>query len=112
METKHTKEPWHVNGVTNGKIVGDDTVAAEKYHINGANVTIARVYRASDAARLRECVNACAGIQNPSAIAECIAVMRDMAHMVEECGYNGSNGVTERSHIKRARKALAKLRGE
>lgn len=110
METKHTKEPWHVNGVTNGKIVGDDTVAAEKYHINGANVTIARVYRASDAARLRECVNACAGIQNPSAIADCIAALEGALGWLEKLAPNDT--WLGHNEAKAARAALAKLRGE
>lgn len=52
-----TKLPWRIAGVSQApggaKIVGDETVQAEKYQILGANATVATFYRQGDAAFMR-----------------------------------------------------------
>lgn len=49
---KHTPGPWHVNAIDSmhGRITGDETSEGwDKLQINGANRTIASVYRSKDA---------------------------------------------------------------
>lgn len=55
---KHTPTPWRANAIADGRIIGDATTpGAEKIQINGANNTIATVYRSSDAMFLQRAVN-------------------------------------------------------
>jgi hypothetical protein len=52
-----TKRPWHVNAITDGRIVGSFLTKADKYQINGTNNTIATVYHPADAAIIVAAVN-------------------------------------------------------
>ena len=46
-----TALPWRCNAIKGNRIVGDaSTTDAEKWHLNGANNTIARFFRPGDAA--------------------------------------------------------------
>lgn len=63
-QVKHTPEPWEHH---RRLVVGD----CEKQHItNGKGCTIGFVYSEADAERIVACVNACAGIADPSAVQE------------------------------------------
>jgi hypothetical protein len=47
---RHTSKPWAVNAIKGNRIVGDASATEyDKLQINGANCTVATVYRAADA---------------------------------------------------------------
>ena len=91
----HTATPWHVNAISGARIVGDASVKADKYHINGANCTVARVYRPHDAAHLVHCVNAHAAL---------VAALRSFMR----CHFDGCNC----AQCDEARAALAAATGD
>lgn len=123
---KHTKEPWHVIPVGEKRGVIATDADATHWNVYAANAYVCQVKRSgvreiqqADAARIVSCVNACAGIANPQEwmkkATETIDLLDRMAGMVADCGYGGSNGATECSHVKQAEKlraALAALKGE
>ena len=50
--SNHTPGPWHVNAISENRIVGDETAPAHTYSkltINNSNATVATVYRPRDA---------------------------------------------------------------
>lgn len=54
---QHTRTPYHVNAIKDGRIIGDETAPQpDKLTINSANAAIATVYRPRDA---RFIVRAC-----------------------------------------------------
>jgi hypothetical protein len=60
--TKHTPAtplPWHVNASKKGRIIGDETAEGwDALFINGANNTVAKVFRSGDARSLTHAANA------------------------------------------------------
>lgn len=55
----HTPTPWRFNAIKGNRIVGDSTITdAEKWHVNGANCTVATFYRQRDAAYANAIFNA------------------------------------------------------
>ena len=53
MKATHTPGPYHIGAITGNRIVGDETVKAEKYQLMNSNATIATVYRAKDCPLLK-----------------------------------------------------------
>lgn len=80
-KSQHTPGPLHciTSDPKAGKILGDETAftnSAQKLTIHNHNCTVATVYRAPDAARIRACWNACEGIANPEAVGELVEALK------------------------------------
>ena len=48
---------YHINAMSRGRIVGDETTKGERYHLCVANATVATVYRSGYAALIKHRLN-------------------------------------------------------
>lgn len=99
---KHTPEPWRIFSSAQPSCIVDDAG------------DICRARSPLDAARIVACVNACAGMDDPSAeIARLRAQRTELAKALRACvdNYYNSEG-DEQSCAKAGRAALAALEGK
>ena len=99
---KHTPEPWHVDGAA---IIG------------GGEILALACSTAANAERIVACVNGCAGIADPSAVADDLLLLRTALYMAAgdvycEKGIRGeSTEFFVQAFLAEARAALAKAEG-
>lgn len=109
--TKHTAEPWEVGGSyqtrinANGRCIAE--ILARKSYDEDRN----------NAARIAQCVNACAGISDPvAALKLAREALQEAFSDADFCSHGATaGGSEERRHVERAVKymrALAALNGE
>ena len=94
----HTKEPWDGDGAA---IFTDIDIAMCVDHDVGREISIA------NARRIVACVNACAGIADPSAIQDALRDLQDLVKWAWEHLREGEDGFM----LERIDKTLAKLKG-
>ncbi|HWT40360.1 MAG TPA: hypothetical protein VN081_03800 [Dongiaceae bacterium] len=101
--TNHTPEPWKVktNKLANVVSIQDATGA----YIAGTGNALENSEKLANAARIVQCVNACAGIENPEALPDVIRELRNLLSY-------GQSKDSQDATIVRAFNALAKLNGE
>lgn len=84
----HTKEPWEIFHYATRTLTGVCVPDPE-----GDGATIADFVNREDAERAVACVNACAGIKDPAAIRELVAVakgaLEELKLLEVHCGRNG-----------------------
>ena len=123
---KHTQEPWTIDQY--GHIFGpyvpmSDAEKKEAGMPSGIDVKrqphIASVQgkdsKAGDGNRIVDCVNSCAGIENPAAIPDVVEALKELLYTAEnadETGYVTDHGFIDMDALfLKARTALAKLEG-
>ena len=109
----HTPEPWGISAGCDGRaVIGtfDDTE-------RGPATDVGEVYEEANAERIVACVNGCAGIADPSAVADDLLLLRTALYMAAEDVYC-EKGITGESteffvqaFLAEARAALAKAEG-
>jgi hypothetical protein len=124
MKTKHTEEPWRVDGT---ELVSDIAESPLPHAVVRSDderwtalVEITDEEGEANAARIVTCVNGCAGIENPERLGEALACLRQIAGMNGnislagldgKCGPNdgAARGIKARACIELAQSALCAL---
>lgn len=101
----HTKEPWDVAPKSPHLIYSliGDAIAECDGSVDGKS----REWDHANAARIVACVNACAGIADPSAIPDAIHALQKIVEWAWEHLRKGEDGFM----LERIDKTLAKLKG-
>ena len=107
MNTQHTPGPWHVNAISENRIVGDETAPAHSYSklmISNSNATVAEVYRPRDACVIKAAPDLLAALRE----------LQSAAHAAWNQGWEhdtlARNRLAEQIHAARA--AIAKAEGK
>jgi hypothetical protein len=105
-----TKEPWNVmpSGVVivSGPI-GKLSIIASCDSESSLGIQ-SELEQDANAARIVDCVNACAGIANPAAIKDAVAALKSLLPIAE----NGVSWASDENAVKKVHAALAALRKE
>jgi hypothetical protein len=75
----HIEAPWLRTNATLYKLDGIPKTMAGRHFPEGTNLFTALFEREEEAERALQCVNACAGIANPSGLPEALRVLHDMS---------------------------------